>query len=147
MSAPVALPLTHRRRLRELWRSAGWPCRDAVEVDLLAAALNEGIAEFVTELASGRISNAHLRVWTAGHEAEIAQRFAAAMDGTDYSAWLYNGVGTPEAPGDLGYWVGYRTARAYYAQAQDKRQAVKNMLLATDAKTFLAASGWAPHRP
>ncbi|MFO1267666.1 MAG: hypothetical protein U1F67_13380 [Rubrivivax sp.] len=41
MSAPVALPLTHRRRLRELWRSAGWPCRDAVEVDLLAAGLLE----------------------------------------------------------------------------------------------------------
>lgn len=36
-----ALPVTHRRRLRELWRSAGWPCRDAVEVDLLAAGLLE----------------------------------------------------------------------------------------------------------
>lgn len=35
------LPVTHRRRLRELWRSAGWPCRDAVEVDLLAAGLLE----------------------------------------------------------------------------------------------------------
>lgn len=40
--APVPLlPLTHRRRLRELWRSAGWPCRDTVEVDLLAAGLLE----------------------------------------------------------------------------------------------------------
>lgn len=29
----------HRRRLREMWRSAGWPCRDAVELDLLAAGL------------------------------------------------------------------------------------------------------------
>jgi hypothetical protein len=36
-----SLPLTHRRRLRELWRSAGWPCRDTVEVDLLAAGLLE----------------------------------------------------------------------------------------------------------
>ncbi len=36
-----ALPVGHRRRLRELWRSAGWPCRDAVEVDLLAAGLLE----------------------------------------------------------------------------------------------------------
>jgi hypothetical protein len=31
MSAP------HRRRLRELWRSAGWPCHDGLELDLLAA--------------------------------------------------------------------------------------------------------------
>lgn len=28
-----------RRRLREIWRSAGWPCHDALELDLLAAGL------------------------------------------------------------------------------------------------------------
>jgi len=30
-------PLTHadRRRLREIWRSAGWPCHDPIELDLL----------------------------------------------------------------------------------------------------------------
>jgi hypothetical protein len=37
----AALTVVHRRRLREVWRSAGWPCRDAVEVDLLAAGLLE----------------------------------------------------------------------------------------------------------
>ena len=38
---PPSLPLTalHRRRLREVWRSAGWPCQDWVEVELLAAGL------------------------------------------------------------------------------------------------------------
>jgi hypothetical protein len=35
------LPLAHRRRLREMWRSAGWPCRDPIEIDLLAAGLLE----------------------------------------------------------------------------------------------------------
>lgn len=38
-SGPVpAAPLSpaHRRRLREMWRSAGWPCRDPIELDLLA---------------------------------------------------------------------------------------------------------------
>jgi hypothetical protein len=29
----------HRRRLREVWRSAGWPCHDGIELDLLAAGL------------------------------------------------------------------------------------------------------------
>lgn len=36
-----ALPITprriHLRRLMSIWRSAGWPCRDAVELDLVAA--------------------------------------------------------------------------------------------------------------
>lgn len=31
------MTLVHRRRLREVWRSAGWPCQDLVEVELLAA--------------------------------------------------------------------------------------------------------------
>lgn len=33
----------HRRRLRSVWRSAGWPCHDMVEVELLAAGLLERV--------------------------------------------------------------------------------------------------------
>jgi len=29
----------HQRRLRQIWRSAGWPCQDMIEVELLAAGL------------------------------------------------------------------------------------------------------------
>ena len=29
----------HCRRLRELWRSAGWPCHDAIELELLGAGM------------------------------------------------------------------------------------------------------------
>jgi hypothetical protein len=35
------LSAAHRRRLRDVWRSAGWPYRDAVEIELLAAGLLE----------------------------------------------------------------------------------------------------------
>jgi len=31
-----SLTIVHRRRLRAIWRSAGWPCQDMVEVELLA---------------------------------------------------------------------------------------------------------------
>ena len=34
-----ALSALHRRRLREIWRSAGWPSQDLIEVELLAAGL------------------------------------------------------------------------------------------------------------
>lgn len=33
----MALTIVHRRRLRAIWRSAGWPCQDMVEIELLAA--------------------------------------------------------------------------------------------------------------
>ena len=38
-SRVAALGVAHRRRLREVYRSAGWPCQDGVEVELLAAGL------------------------------------------------------------------------------------------------------------
>ncbi len=46
MSSEPSLPLPalatpHRRRLREIWRSAGWPCQDLIEIELLAAGLLE----------------------------------------------------------------------------------------------------------
>src|SRR5688572_1717484 len=39
----AALGRLHTRRLREVYRSAGWPCCDAIEVDLLAAGLLERV--------------------------------------------------------------------------------------------------------
>ena len=34
---PIAPRRIHLTRLMSIWRSAGWPCRDAVELDLVAA--------------------------------------------------------------------------------------------------------------
>ena len=38
-------PITalHRRRLRDVYRSAGWPCQDPIEIELLAAGLLERV--------------------------------------------------------------------------------------------------------
>ena len=36
--ALVAIGVVHRRRLREVYRSAGWPCQDAVEIERVARA-------------------------------------------------------------------------------------------------------------
>src|SRR5688572_10277438 len=68
---------------------------------VLEHTLVEGVAEFVGELISGSASNTHLQVWTRGREREISATFLEQMNGTDVNKWLYNGVGTPEKPGDL----------------------------------------------
>src|SRR5690606_6836706 len=39
ISADMTLTRRHHQRLRDLYRSAGWPCRDMLEVELLAAGL------------------------------------------------------------------------------------------------------------
>jgi hypothetical protein len=108
---------------------------------VLEASLIEGGAEFVTELISGQVAYSHLPPLTAGREAQIETAFLADAGKTDLSAWLYNSAaGEP----DLGYWVGYRIAKAYYQQAPDKPRALREIIETTDAQAFLAASGWRP---
>ncbi len=41
----ITLKKIHARRLREIYRSAGWPCLDIVEIELLAAGLLERVPE------------------------------------------------------------------------------------------------------
>jgi hypothetical protein len=58
--SPLKLGLAHRRRLRDIWRSAGWPCQDLLEAELLASGWLERVRD-----AHGRDS---LRVTDAGVE-------------------------------------------------------------------------------
>lgn len=113
---------------------------------LLAAALNEGVAEFVGELISGAPANGEMFAVADVRAKEIELAFAAEMMGTNTSRWLYNGPGTPKWPGDLGYWAGYRIAKSYIDRAPDKKAAIRSMLNSTDAQAFLKASGWVPGR-
>ncbi len=71
MADPLTPPLIgkpHARRLREIYRSAGWPCQDLVEIELLAAGLLERVRS-----ASGHET---LRVTDAG-----IQLLAATLQG------------------------------------------------------------------
>lgn len=117
---------------------------DTQNATLLQQSLNEGVAELVAELTSGRISNIHLVDWTKGREKELESAFVTDQDSTDFSKWLYNGVGTKAAPGDLGYWVGYRIAKSYYLHARDKRRALRELIQLKDPKKILVDSGWWP---
>jgi hypothetical protein len=113
---------------------------------LLFQSLLEGGAEFVAELTSGDVSYGHMKTWTRGKECAIEQAFQKDAPGADISHWLYNGLGTPDQPGDLGYWAGYRIARTYYANAANKQQAVSDLLNVDpgNAAAFLNRSGWTP---
>jgi uncharacterized protein YjaZ len=118
---------------------------DNTHLTVLEGSLMEGAADFVGELISGGVSYAYLSALTRGREKEIETAFVADQDKTDLSDWLNNS--TFEKPADLGYWVGYRITKAYYQHAPDKRQALRDILQLTDAKAFLAKSGWYPGIP
>ena len=68
IATPPAWSRVHHRRLRDIYRSAGWPCQDMVEVELLAAGLVDRC------VSDGRHET--LRVTDAG-VARLAQVFAS----------------------------------------------------------------------
>jgi len=89
------LGVHHRRRLRDIYRSAGWPCQDGIEVELLAAGL--------VARESAVLGRATLRLTDAGigvlaetlaknrarrdpHEA-LVERVARAMTRAGRLAW------------------------------------------------------------
>ncbi len=115
---------------------------------LYARVLHEGVAEFIGELVSGRPSYLDFfRVWQA-NEATYYAEFVQEKDGTDVSRWLYNqGSANGGRPGDLGYFIGYRIAQAYYNRAADKAQAVRELIELTNAAAILAQSGYTGSGP
>lgn len=110
---------------------------------LLAQSIQEGSADFVAELVVGAHINAHLHEYGDRRERQLWDEFQPRMRGTDYSGWLYDGESAEGRPADLGYYMGYKIAAAYYRQAADKSQALHDILNIDDFDAFLAASGYA----
>jgi uncharacterized protein YjaZ len=115
------------------------------QASVLLAALMEGGAEFVAELISGSVAYQHFVAATSGKELAIETQFLKDIDAPAMgSRWVFNGLGTPEEPGDLGYWVGYRICKSYYLKAKDKRKALREIIELKDLRAILDGSGWKP---
>jgi hypothetical protein len=100
----------HLQRLRQLWRSAGWPSQDLVEVELLAAGWVERLREpdgrerlRVTDAGVALIaaSLTRNRAARAAHEI-LVERVATEMQRAGRIAWrgLTLRAGLPPAEGD-----------------------------------------------
>ena len=93
--APTTLGSVHRRRLREVWRSAGWPCQDLVEVELLAAGWLERVRDEQGR-ETLRVTDAGIQVLAAtlhrnraargAHEA-LVERVACEMQRAGRIVW------------------------------------------------------------
>jgi hypothetical protein len=92
---PATIGVVHRRRLRDVWRSAGWPCQDLVEVELLAAGLLErvpdGAGRDTLRVTAGGIdvlaaTLAKNRAARGAHEA-LVERVAREMQRAGRIAW------------------------------------------------------------
>jgi hypothetical protein len=110
---------------------------------LLASCIREGSADFIAELISGRHINGHVHDYCLPREAALWEEFQTVMNGTEFDGWLYGGQ-PEDRPADMGYFVGYRIAQAYYNNTPDKKAAIRDILIIDDFNAFLVASGYSP---
>jgi hypothetical protein len=110
---------------------------------LLVQSLREGVASFVAELITGQRARSESHTYGMAHERELWAEFVEQRHGTSFAGWLY-GDPPGERPADLGYFIGYRIAGAYYEKAADKRAALREIILAADPEAILSRSGYAP---
>ena len=105
----------HARRLREIYRSAGWPCQDLLEIELLAAGLLERMPSHtghetlrVTDKGMAHLASALVRNRSAlsKHEA-LVEQVAREMVRTGRIAWRGLGLRAqlpPDAEGGKLRW-------------------------------------------
>src|SRR5436189_2022461 len=127
------------------------PAPEGQHDTLLRHAMGEGIADFLAELAVGPwAANSPRQIYGRAHEYDVWVDFQDEMEIASDSIirmWMYNGMvpaGQNHGAVDIGYWVGYRIAAAWYARAADKRAAVRELLELRDPVAVLRESGYAP---
>lgn len=94
-ASQTVLGKAHARRLRDIYRSAGWPCQDLLEIELLAAGMLDRVRA-PTGHESLRVTDAGVRLLAdtlavnraafSAHEA-LVQRIALEMTRAGRVAW------------------------------------------------------------
>ncbi|MBS1562806.1 MAG: hypothetical protein JST39_00400, partial [Bacteroidetes bacterium] len=111
---------------------------------LLNQVLREGICDFIGELVAGGQINTATHIYGDAHEKALWEELKANLCSGSMSQWLYNGSRSGDRPPDLGYYMGYRIAQAYYNQAADKKQAITDIIEMRRPMEFLQQSAYAP---
>lgn len=111
---------------------------------LLYHSLREGIAEFVAELASPAPEPPYYRTWGDAQERRVWERFQRDMHSTETRDWVANlGRATKDWPADLGYYMGFQIAKAFYEHAPDKQQAIRDLIRLESPERILKESRYA----
>lgn len=115
----------------------------ASDNSLLAMSINEGAADFITQLALGYNINSKIHLYGNANEKDLWNQFSKKMNGEETEDWLYNGMTAKgEKPADQGYYVGYKICEAYYNNMTNKKQSIKDILTIKDFTFFLEKSGY-----
>ena len=112
---------------------------------LLEHSFLEGTADFVGELISGGQINNAAHQYGMAHEHDLWKEFKPRFADSTFAPWMY-GRPPDGRPNDLGYFIGYRIAQAYYNRGADKTRALGEIITACGSRVneLLAKSGYDP---
>jgi hypothetical protein len=116
-----------------------WPER---ETTLLEHSILEGSADFIATLITGISPGIEAYAYGEKHKDRLCREFVERMHQPNIEDWLYSTSGKDDRPNDLGYWMGYRIAEAYFNQMENKKLAVNHILNVEDYETLLQKSGF-----
>jgi len=124
---------------------------------LLLNILAEGGADYIAKLVTGTVRQPAREAWAQARYEYVRTEFLAdrqkmrqmtpdEIDAKDSPRfrWVRNTKKTPDEgwPGELGYWVGSQIWAGYFAQADDKREALKDLLYLRNPQQVLQKSGY-----
>jgi hypothetical protein len=112
------------------------------KMSLLTLSIREGAAYFLTLLSTGEHTLEDTHVYFVENEEDIWERFRDEMNDRHPGDWLYVKPKDPDQPSDLGYLMGARICEAFYERAEDKDQAIQDILSVIDYGEFLRKSGY-----
>jgi|HubBroStandDraft_5_1064220.scaffolds.fasta_scaffold43474_2 uncharacterized protein YjaZ len=112
--------------------------------DLTTAVMNEGAADFVSELITGHDIDEDTKPYGDSHEEELWEKFQEDRKTNNLKPWLYNGADANRVgPPDLGYYIGYKISQSFYEISRDKAAVLKIIIAMKDPKKLIEESGYA----
>jgi hypothetical protein len=109
---------------------------------LLQCVLDEGVADFIPHLLLDLTINEKPFEYGYKNECDLWQQLKADLPYNNSENWLYNGDRIKDKPADLGYFMGFRIAEAYYNQSVDKKEALNTLLKSRDCENILKQSNY-----
>jgi hypothetical protein len=97
--------------------------------NLLTDCLREGIAEYLSCMATGKKSNSSAIDFGKAHQDEVVAQYVKDLFlMSRHHHWLWSENPNQFKVRDLGYYIGYEIAERYYKMAKDKKLAVKTLI-------------------
>lgn len=96
--------------------------------NLLSYCIYEGVAEFISCLATGKKSNTPSIEFGKKNQEKVISKFMSDIYSYNFYNWLWGENSNELKERDLGYYIGYEICERYYNLSVNKEKAIKELI-------------------